>query len=107
MSVFLVEGVRVVFWLVIMGCWVSVVVCFRVKNLCSVGWDNLVCNGLVLMCVEEASMYVSVGLLFVFVMLLVCSAGLVELGILSVGGLTVWDICWSCCVFVVFLRDLF
>jgi hypothetical protein len=34
-----------VFWFVVAGCWVSVFVCFRVKNLSSVGWDNVVGNG--------------------------------------------------------------
>ena len=36
------DDVGVVFWFVFAGCWVSVVVCFRVKNLSSVGWDTAV-----------------------------------------------------------------
>ena len=44
----LVEDVGVVFWFVVAGCWVSVVVCFRVKNLSLVGWDNVEGNGRVL-----------------------------------------------------------
>ncbi len=48
MTASLVEGVGIVFLFVVDGCWVSVVVCFRVKNLSSVGWDNVVGNGRVL-----------------------------------------------------------
>ena len=33
----LLDGVGVVFWFVFAGCWVSLDVCFRVKNLSSVG----------------------------------------------------------------------
>ena len=48
MTASLVEDVGVVFWFVVTGWWVSVVVYFRVKNLSSVGWDNVVGNGRVL-----------------------------------------------------------
>jgi len=44
----LVEDVAIVFWFVFAGCWVSVVVCFRVNNMSIVGWDNVVDNGRVL-----------------------------------------------------------
>ena len=44
----LVEDAGVVIWFVVAGCWMSVVVCFRVKNLSRVGWDIVVGNRRVL-----------------------------------------------------------
>ena len=40
--------------------------------------------------------------MFVFIVLLVCSAKFVELGAVSVCGFVVWTTCCLCCVFFVF-----
>jgi hypothetical protein len=54
-GVFLGRGCWGSVWFVFAGCWVSVVVCFRVKNLSSVGWDNVVGNGRVLCCIVHGA----------------------------------------------------
>jgi hypothetical protein len=54
-----------------------------------------------LMCVEEVCGSVLGGSLFVFTVLLVFFAGVVELGVASVGGLIAWATYCLCCVFVV------
>ncbi len=52
-----------------------------------------------LMCMWEVRRYLFGGSLFVFIVLLVCSARVVELGAVSVGRFMVWATCWLCCVF--------
>jgi hypothetical protein len=57
-----------------------------------------------LMCMGEIHMSVFGGSLFVFIVLLVCSARVVELGVVSVGGFMMWATCRLCCVFCRFVR---
>ena len=57
-----------------------------------------------LMCVGEVCGSVFGGSLFVFIVLLVCSAEVVVLSVVSVGGFMVWATCWLCCVFYRFVR---
>ena len=53
------------------------------------------------MCVGEVRRLVLGGSLFVFIVLLVCSARVVELGVVDGGGFLVFASCWLCFVFVV------
>ena len=51
MEISLLDGVGVLFRFVLVGCWMTVVVCFRVKDLSSVGWYSVVGSVGVLCCI--------------------------------------------------------
>jgi len=60
-----------------------------------------------LMCMWEVRRYLFGGSLFAFIVLLVCSARVVEWGVVSVGGFMVWATCRLCCIFCRFVRFCF
>ena len=53
------------------------------------------------MFVGEVYRYICLFPLSIFIVLLVCPARGVEVGVVSVGGFMVWATCWLCCVFFV------
>jgi hypothetical protein len=55
--------------------------------------------------VWEVRRYAFGGSLFVLIVLLVWSARVVELGVVSVGGFMVWATCRLCCVFALHLPN--
>ncbi len=102
------------------GGWVSLCyglcVCFVVLlcNLFPFAWGGflVLCFFLdlrlyLLMLVEEVLLIYSFFPLSIFIVLVVCCAGIAVVGVVGVGGLMVWAMCWLCCVFFSFCLLLF
>ena len=56
-----------------------------------------------LILVEEVCWSVPFIPLSIFIVLVVCSAGVAVVGVLGVGGCMFWAMYWLCCVFLVVL----
>ena len=52
-----------------------------------------------LILVEEVCWSIPFIPLSIFIVLVVCRAGVAVVGVMGVGGLMVWAVCWLCCVF--------
>ncbi len=75
------------------------VVCFRLRG--EVFWCCIFLDLrlYLLMLVEEVCWSIPFFPLSVFIVLVVCCDGVAVVGVMGVGGLMAWAMCWLCCVF--------